>query len=147
MSKKEVFFKILKGRLIFAAFLLGACFVFTQWVIPVIHKPSATFILSEAGERQLLRFRKNLHSGNVHALKIRIRGQLNGTALIRVFDSENPEKVRREKVVGSGEIDTRMDGDWYSNDCRMEYLPLSADHGGLKIEYRFETTGKEKEQA
>lgn len=88
MSKSEKFWKILKGRLIFAACLLGACFVFTQWVVPVFSKPSAVLHLTDAAERQLLRLRKNIDAGSVHGLKIRIRGKINGTAIIRLFSPE-----------------------------------------------------------
>lgn len=143
-AKWKSFWKILRGRLIFSACLLGACFVFTQWVLPVVQKPSAALTLNEAGERQLLRLRKNIDAGNVYELKIRIRGKLNGTAKMRMFDSEDPAKIIQEKIIGSGEVDTRMGGDWDSNDCRMEYEPLSATSGNLKIEYRFSTSGKEK---
>ncbi len=141
-AKWQAFWKILKGRLIFAAFLLGACFVFTQWIVPVMQKPSAVLNLTDAGDRQLLRLRKNFDEGRVYELQIRIRGKLNGTAKIRMFDAEDAEKVIQEKIIGSGEVDTRMGGDWYSNDCRMEYEPLSATDGQLKLEYRFLTSEK-----
>ena len=139
-GKGRVFWKVLKGRLIFAGFLLVACFIFTHWILPNIHQSSSEFVLTEAGERQLLRLRKNLQSGNIRQLKIRIRGHLNGTAMIRVFDPNDLTKTYQEKMVGSGEVDVRMLGaDWYTDDCRMEYQPLSATTGGLKIEYQFKT--------
>lgn len=138
-AKWKSFWKILKGRLIFSVFLLGACFIFTQWVLPVVQKPSAAITLNEMGERQLMRLRKNIDDGSVHGIKVRIRGKINGTAVIRMFDSEQTDKVMQEKIVGSGEVDIRMGGDWYSNECRMEYEPLSATSGGLKIEYNFKT--------
>ena len=110
-----------------------------HWIMPVIHRPSAVLNLTEAGARQLLHLRKNFKDGNVYELKIRIRGKLNGTAKIRMFDDVDSTKVLQEKIIGSGEVDTRMGGDWHTNDCRMEYEPMSATQGELKIEYRFET--------
>ncbi len=140
----QTFWKILRGRLLFAACLLGACFVVTQFVLPRINQPSAAIQLTDAGERQLLRLRKNVGDGYVYALNVRIRGKLNGTAKIRMFDDVDTAKVLQEKIIGSGEIDTKLGGDWYTNDCRMEYEPMSATQGGLKIEYQFKTTGKAK---
>jgi len=139
LSQKQVFWKILRGRLIFAACLMAACFVFTHWILPLIHQPTSEFILTEADERQLLRLRKNLDSGTVRALKIRIRGHLNGTAMIRLFDAQDPVKIHQDKIIGSGKIDARMGGDWTANDSRIEYEPLSATNGSLKIEYVFDT--------
>ena len=60
--------------------------------------------------------------------------------MIRVFDPNDSTKTYQEKMVGSGDVDTQMLGaDWYTDDCRMEYQPLSATTGGLKIEYQFKT--------
>ncbi len=143
-AKWKTFWKILRGRLIFVACLLGACIIFTHWVLPVIYKPSAVLNLTDASERQFLRLRKNFDEGNVYELKVRIRGKLNGTAKIRMFDDVDTTKVLQEKIIGSGQVDTRMGGEWYTNDCRMEYEPLSATQGSLKLEYRFGTSGKKK---
>lgn len=140
-AKWQIFWKVLRGRLIFSAFLLVGCFIFTQWVLPVIHQPPAMMMVREAGEHQLIRLRKNVDSGLVHGLKIKLNGKLNGTAMIRIFEEENPDKIYREKMIGSGKVDgIFLDGDWYADDCRMEYEPLSATSGELKIEYSFKTS-------
>ena len=135
----QTFWKILRGRLLFAACLLGACFVVTQFVLPRINQPSAVLNLTEVGDRQLLRLRKNVGDGHVSALNVSIRGKLNGTAKIRMFDDVDEVKVLQEKIIGSGEVDTSMGGEWHTNDCRMEYEPMSATEGGLRIEYNFKT--------
>jgi len=139
-TKWQAFWKILKGRLFFAVILLGVCFIVTQWVLPLVHQPTSAITLDNVGSRQLLRLRKNFDSGSVHGLNMRIRGHLNGTAVMRLFDAENASKVYQEKIVGSGDVDTRMGGDWYSDDCRIEYEPLSATTGGLKVEYIFKSS-------
>ena len=130
-----------------AACLLGVCFIVTQYVLPHVSQPSAQINLTDAGERQLLRLRKNVGDGHVYALNVHIRGKLNGTAKIRMFDDVDSTKILQEKIIGSGEVDTKMGGDWYTNDCRMEYEPMSATQGGIKIEYRFKTSGKTKKGA
>ena len=139
-AKRKAFWKILKGRLFFAASLLGACFVVTHWVLPLVRQPTSAITLDNVGSRQLLRLRKNFDAGSVHGLNIRIRGHLNGTAVMRLFDAETPSKIYQDKIIGSGDVDTRMGGDWYSDDCRVEYNPLSATTGALKVEYIFKSS-------
>ncbi len=140
-AKWKIFWKVLRGRLVFSFFLILACFIFTRWVLPVIHQPPAVMTIREVNEHQLIRLRKNLDSGLVSGLKIKLNGQLNGTAMIRIFEAENPDKIYREKMIGAGKVDGLfMDQDWYAGDCRMEYEPLSATSGELKIEYNFKTS-------
>jgi len=140
-AKWQIFWKVLRGRLIFSAFLLVGCFVFTQWISPIIHQPPAAMTIREVDSHQYIRLRKNVDSGPVNRLNIKVNGKLNGTAMIRIFDEENPDKIYREKMIGSGKVDGLfLDGDWYADDCRMEYEPLSATSGELKIEYSFKTS-------
>lgn len=140
-AKWQVFWKVLRGRLIFSLFLLVGCFIFTQWISPIIHRPPAVMTVREAGAHQLIRLRKNVDTGPVHGLKIKLDGKLNGTAMIRVFEADNPDKIEREKMIGSGKVDGLfLDQDWSADDCRMEYEPLSATSGELKIEYSFKTS-------
>ena len=142
MSKWQPFFKILRRRLIFAGVLIAACFVFTQWILPMVHTPSASVVLNEAHQRQLLKLRKNFQSGSVYSLKMHVHGHLNGTAMLRLFDSVDISKVHREERIGSGGVDTQIMNDWYTDDCRLEYEPLSATQGTLKIDYQFKTLKK-----
>lgn len=140
-AKLRIFWKVLRGRLIFSFILIAGLFIFTRWVLPVVHQPPAAMTIQEAGEHQLIRLRKNIDSGPVQGLRIKLSGHLNGTAMVRIFEGENPDKIYREKMIGSGKIDgIFLDGDWYTDDCRMEYEPLSTTNGQLKIEYLFKTS-------
>jgi len=140
-AKLHIFWKVLRGRLIFSFLLIACVFIFMRWILPVVHQPSAAVTLHEPAEHQLIRLRKNVDSGSVHGLSIKLSGHLNGTAMVRVFEGDNPDKIYREKMIGSGKIDgIFLEGDWYANDCRMEYEPLSTTHGELKIEYKFKTS-------
>ena len=140
----QAFWKILKGRLVFAVFLLFVCVIFTRWVLPVIHQPSSAMTLESVESRQLLRLHKNFDAGNVYSLNLRIRGHLNGTAILRIFDADDEKKIYQEKIIGSGDVDTRMGGDWNANDCHLEYEPHTATTGPLKIEYVFKASQLKK---
>lgn len=134
------YWKILRGRLIFAACIFVVCFIVSRWILPIVYHPPAVMTLREGGEHQIMRLRKNFDTGPAHGLKIKVNGEINGTAMIRVFE-DGGDGVHREKMIGSGKVDGLLyEGDWYSDDCRLEYEPLSATSGNLKIEYSFKTS-------
>lgn len=139
-SQWQTFWKVLRRRLIFSAGLLVACFIFTQWILPMVYQPSSEFQMMEVADRQIIRLRKNIRDGAIYHLDIKIEGQLNGTALLRVFKSDSLDEVYTEKIIGSGKIKTQLlANDWYADDCRLEYLPITATAGGIKLKYLFKS--------
>ncbi len=139
-DKLKTFWKVLRGRLLVSGLLIFACFILTRWVIPHFYQPLAALSLQSVHENQLIRIRKNLDSGAVSHLYVKTVGQLNGTAMLRVYRSDSPERIQTEKMIGPGKIDgLLLDHDWEADDCRMEYEPHSTTAGFLKIEYQFKT--------
>lgn len=147
IKRGDPFWKIFRHRLFFSIILFGAAFIFIHFLLPNVRPTSAVLIMDNVAERQLLRIRKNIEAGPVESLSLHIQGHLNGTAIIRIFETRNESKFYQEQLIGSGKVDTKLGGAWQSDDCRIEYDPKSARQGELKIVYNFKTRGGQSQNA
>lgn len=71
---------------------------------------------------------------NVFDMKLRVRGNLDGSASITLYGSRNGAFSQNLK---SGRIATIICSDYYPDGCRIEYMPVDVKKGNLEIDYLF----------
>lgn len=89
--------------------------------------------VADTTQAEVITIRKLPSQDNVHAIRIRIRGKIDGNALIQLILNREPYKEAQLR----GPIDVRWEGDWYSAEAQIIYTPLSRPTGEIKIEYQF----------
>lgn len=68
-------------------------------------------------------------SASVHSISLRIRGKIDGTAQI------SGPPLQPKRVSGSFEI--AHNGDYYSTNCVINYLPVGVRKGRVTVDYEF----------
>jgi hypothetical protein len=71
--------------------------------------------------------------GPIHRLEIRGEATLDGEADLLLLAGDTV--VRSQRI--SGTADLSLGSDWYTDDARLVYRPLSATSGQLSLRYRF----------
>jgi hypothetical protein len=70
----------------------------------------------------------------VHSISMRIRGKIDGTAQISGLPLQ-PKRV-------SGEFEIAHNGDYYSTNCVISYLPVGVRKGRVTVDYEFRSSEK-----
>jgi hypothetical protein len=68
----------------------------------------------------------------VHSISLRIRGKIDGTAQI----SGPPLQPKRV----SGKFEIAHNGDYYSTNCVISYLPVGVRKGRVTVDYEFRSS-------
>lgn len=92
-------------------------------------------LIEDASRRSRFLLEADPSLQNVFKLRLRITGELEGKAVIRMSPPGNEVLVR--KVIMGGKVDTEYEGDWYALDCELLYEPELGSTGNLKISYLF----------
>jgi hypothetical protein len=104
-----------------ALFVTGCAKSAQQYAVPDVSRP-AVFTLAKSGSTR-----------STFALPIRGSGFIHGTAKIELLLNGSP--CRSETL--SGEVDFLWEGDWYSDDADIRYLPAPGTTGELTLRYCF----------
>ncbi|MEM7579779.1 MAG: hypothetical protein ACFB02_10355 [Mastigocoleus sp.] len=115
--------KVLENSILFASmiFLVGCAGAKQTYKITDVTKES-TIILRNNGSQQ-----------NVSYILISGEGNIDGEAEISLILDDKPYKTERI----SGNAKFSWNGDWYSEDAKIEYKPSSVKGGDLNLEYQF----------
>ena len=74
----------------------------------------------------------------VHGFFVHIRGNIDGKAKIALNYLNSGKNPQRSEDI-SGEVDIKWGGDWYADELKIEYEPLSnITKGSLSLEYAFD---------
>ena len=77
---------------------------------------------------------KNSDQGSIDGITILITGQIDGVATIHPHNGgENYPTYHIKR----GRIRLKISGDWYTDECLLEYEPIDVSSGSLKIRYQF----------
>lgn len=74
-------------------------------------------------------------STHAYAIRVRVRGEIDGSATIALMLHGGPYKTRPL----SGKVDFIWDGDWYEDTAEVRYTPNDVRSGRLSLEYEFDT--------
>lgn len=94
--------------------------------------PSQT--VSDVTKNETIILRKNPSQGSVYALDVTGRGKIKGTAAIIL--ELNGAAYKTAYLTNS--VRFNWSGDWYADEAKVIYQPISVDGGSLKLKYRFE---------
>lgn len=89
--------------------------------------------VADITQGEVITIRKLPSQDNIHAIRIRIRGKIDGNALIQLILNKEPYKEAQLR----GPIDVKWEGEWYSDEAQIIYTPLSQPTGEIKIVYQF----------
>lgn len=102
--------------------MIGACTHYDQ-----------STALADVSRPQVLVIRAAPGTGEIHSLKVRCHGSVEGDASITLMLDGRPH--RSEKV--QGRFSFSWSSDWYSREARLDYLPDRVRGGAVTIDYRF----------
>jgi len=114
--------KIKKILLLLSIFALAGCAEdFKKYDFKKINGSKKTTVRLEALQGQKA----------VHAINIRIIGSIDGKGHIAWGATQKNKDI-------SGKVDLNWSNEWYEPNCEIEYTPITAKSGELKIYYKFE---------
>jgi hypothetical protein len=89
--------------------------------------------IKDLNKQQIITLNKESNQSNIHSIRIRGIGKIDGKANIFLLLNQKPYKAEEltDKVKFS------WGGDWYSNSAELMYVPISVKSGTLSIEYKF----------
>lgn len=96
-------------------------------------KADPTISVTDTGQAERLSIGKIAGQGSIKELRLRIEGQLNGTAQLVVIMEGQPFHV----FTLSDSVDLTWEDRWPHDRARLAYSPGTATGGSLRIKYRF----------
>jgi len=75
---------------------------------------------------------------HVHGFYVHVKGYIDGSAKLAIYDDDPSRKYSSDERNISGEVDVEFGGEWYSDIIRIEYEPKHVKSGELSIEYDFD---------
>ncbi|MHC4157843.1 MAG: hypothetical protein ACYSSO_02065 [Planctomycetota bacterium] len=90
--------------------------------------------IDDISQKTTILLSKNNGQGNIDAITILITGHIDGSATIHPHDGGEKYPTYHIK---SGKINLKICGDWYTDECLLEYEPIDVNSGTLKIRYQF----------
>lgn len=76
---------------------------------------------------------KKSSKGNIHGIRIKITGQIEGESKISLILKNKEYKTNKLK----DNFSFNWGGDWYSDSAQIIYEPVNAKNGKVLIEYEF----------
>ena len=92
-----------------------------------------TYDISDITKSETITLVKNQGQGAIYSLSIKGEGRIQGNAEIILILNGAPYKTKRL----SGPVDFQWEGDWYSDQAEIRYIPISPINGSLRIKYKF----------
>ncbi len=90
--------------------------------------------IANISENEKIVLQHNDTTKSIFSISILISGYLNDDAKIIIKDGHGFEK---KYLIESGEVMLRIDDDWYSTECILEYYPENVSEGNLDVTYEF----------
>ncbi len=113
--------------------LLGFCLpiLFLVHSIKVISQAQVTKI-DDATSKTTLILSPEIDANNIDGISILVTGYIGGSATINIRNGEEDYFTRH---VPKGLVFLKIEGDWYSDQCRVEYEHTDVHSGNLTIRY------------
>lgn len=77
--------------------------------------------VADTTQLELISIRKLSSQENIHGIRVRIRGKIDGSATIQLMLNKEPYKEAQLH----GPINIEWETDWYSDEAQILYTPLS----------------------
>ena len=104
-----------------------------------IRNPCQTTKITDVTKAQAVVLHKIPSQGHVHAVSIRVTGEIAGEATLQLFDDRSPKSdgsaYRQQELAGP--VNVTWEGDWYSDEARIVYTPRKVSSGTIEIHYEF----------
>jgi hypothetical protein len=84
-------------------------------------------------KQDTLIIKKHSDQDNVHGIKIKISGTIDGESRISLLLNKKDYKTKKL----TGNFSFTWGGDWYSDSAKIIYQPISAKNGDVIIQYYF----------
>lgn len=85
-------------------------------------------------KNETINLKKAPNKGNIHKLSISGSGNIDGKVEISLILNGKPYKS--ETI--SGSFDFKWNGDWYSDEAKVQYSPHAVSKGTIIIRYKFQ---------
>jgi hypothetical protein len=87
--------------------------------------------IADVTKQETIVLKKDPDQGSIYSLTVRGEGKLDGEADIILILNDRSHKTIRL----SGNVELFWGGDWYSNQAKVKYKPISVTKGHLKLIY------------
>jgi len=111
-----------------AVFILVAMFVGTAYFGWQVYRTSRLSIVAVSKPAE---FRLKASREKPSTFWIRISGWMDGEAQVEIAG-------RAPAMIGAGNVQWRLSGEWTESECVLKYTPISAKLGRLEVEYRID---------
>ena len=104
----------------------------TRWITNRVYE------IDDVSKKSTILLHKMEGQEHVHGFFVHIRGDIDGKAKIRLYQSSGKGNLYKSEKI-SNHVDIKWGGDWYADELKIEYKPLSdIRSGSLSLEYAFE---------
>jgi hypothetical protein len=125
--------KRLVVSIVIGVVLLGAVFGVAAWLKQRGFIGMSSVAVTDVRRAEILVLATKDTGANVHALTIRVSGEIEGQATLTLILNGEPYKTEQL----TGKISFEWGGDWYADTAEIRYEPVNVQSGNVKLQYRF----------